>query len=213
MSTDSDVIRGSLETPEQFAVLYDRHATPVYRYLTRRLGRLSAEDITSETFLAAFDSRTTFDLSRESALPWLLGIATNLANRHLRQSVRQEQIQQKAARLDPGHPADLLEPITEQLDHSQGTSQVMRALAHLSPTNRDTLLLHVWGELTYDQIAAATHVPVGTVRSRLHRARLTLRSHLSAPADSTPTQRIAERLSSPSSASPEATATQEPHHA
>ncbi|WP_052209551.1 RNA polymerase sigma factor [Kocuria sp. ZOR0020] len=207
MSTDSEVIQASLTSPEEFEDLYDRHATAVYRYLTRRLGSQSAEDITSETFMAAFDSRDRFDLNRDSAVPWLLGIATNLSNRHLRHTARSMAAHHKAAVSDAelvSHPMNL---VTERLDHSAGTSELMRSLNQLAPANRDCLLLHVWGDLSYQAIASALEIPVDTVRSRLHRARLTLRSHLPS------TRGASAPTSSPSPVATGLSTSQETHHA
>lgn len=184
MSTDSQAIEVSLGDPERFAVLYDRHAVVVYRYLTRRLGRQAAEDVLAETFLAAFDTRRAYDLTRSDARPWLLGIATNLTNRHLRTESRHTGAH---TRVPPPPPPDEAETVVEELDHAAGTSTVMRALARLPGQDRDCLLLYAWGQLSYEQVAAALQVPVGTVRSRLHRARRTLRPLLTTTtATSTP---------------------------
>jgi RNA polymerase sigma factor (sigma-70 family) len=181
MSTDNQAIEVSLRDPERFAVLYDRHAVVVYRYLTRRLGRQAAEDVLAETFLAAFDTRRAYDLTHPDARPWLLGIATNLTNRHLRTEYRHTGAHTRV----PPPPPDEAETVVEELDHATATSTVMRALAQLPGQDRDCLLLYAWGQLSYEQVAAALQVPVGTVRSRLHRARRTLRPLLSATATST----------------------------
>lgn len=175
MSTDSETVQASWADPECFAVLYDRHAVTVYRYLTRRLGRQAAEDVMAETFLVAFDARHTYDLTRPDARPWLLGIATNLTNRHLRSEARRAVFQARAV---PVPERDETEAVVENLDHTAGTSAVMRALARLSDPDRDCVVLYAWGQLTYEEIAASVGIPVGTVRSRLHRARRTLRTLL-----------------------------------
>ena len=65
-----------------------------------------------------------------------------------------------------------------QLEAAQLGPRLAVALASLDASDRDVLLLAAWAELTYDEIAHATGVPVGTVRSRLHRARTRLRAHL-----------------------------------
>jgi DNA-directed RNA polymerase specialized sigma24 family protein len=78
VSTDSDIIRRSRASPAVFGELYDRHASVIYRYAARRAGDFAADDVTSETFLVAWEQLETFDLDRDDARPWLFGIATNL---------------------------------------------------------------------------------------------------------------------------------------
>ncbi|MCY7342377.1 MAG: hypothetical protein LH603_11180 [Pseudonocardia sp.] len=85
---DASVIARSLHDPPWFAQLYDRHAAPVRGYLARRVGADLADDLVAQTFLVAFDKRTTFDLSRPDARPWLFGIATALVRRHRRDEIR-----------------------------------------------------------------------------------------------------------------------------
>ncbi|ROQ69861.1 sigma-70-like protein [Streptomyces sp. 840.1] len=77
---DAAVVSQSLEQPETFALLYDRYAADIHRYAARRLGEGAADDITADTFLIAFRARARFDTGRESARPWLYGIAANLIN-------------------------------------------------------------------------------------------------------------------------------------
>jgi len=74
---DADVITASLRQPERFAVVFDRHAAHIHRYLARRLGGQLAEDLMGETFLIAFGGRGRYDPAFRSARPWLYGIATN----------------------------------------------------------------------------------------------------------------------------------------
>lgn len=85
---DALVIQESLERPEIFARLYDRHAAEIHRYVMRRLGDGHADDITAQTFLIAFRNRARYDVARASARPWLYGIAGNLIGSHRRSEVR-----------------------------------------------------------------------------------------------------------------------------
>src|SRR3954471_19444396 len=85
---DAEVIARSLDDPAQFAALYDRHAGIVFRFLVRRVGRDVADELLGETFRIAFERRAVFDLQRESARPWLYGIATNLLAKHRRTEAR-----------------------------------------------------------------------------------------------------------------------------
>jgi DNA-directed RNA polymerase specialized sigma24 family protein len=87
--TDASLIAASVREPERFAVLFDRHFAAVHRYLQRRLGRDVAEELAAETFVTAFAGRLRYDGSRESARPWLFGIAANLV-RHQRRTERRQ---------------------------------------------------------------------------------------------------------------------------
>ncbi|WP_240745085.1 MULTISPECIES: RNA polymerase sigma factor [unclassified Microbacterium] len=82
MSTDSEIIQRSLQQPAAFAELFDRHARSVNAFATYRIGRHAAEDVLSETFLVAFRRRADYDANVESAVPWLLGIASRVIRRH-----------------------------------------------------------------------------------------------------------------------------------
>jgi DNA-directed RNA polymerase specialized sigma24 family protein len=83
-SADAGVIERSWHEPEQFAMLFDRHARLIHRYVARRVGGEAADDLVAETFLAAFGKRRRYDTSYSDARPWLYGIATNLIGQHRR---------------------------------------------------------------------------------------------------------------------------------
>ena len=173
---DAAVIEGSRREPERFAVLFDRHAPHIYRYLARRAGPGVADDLVAETFLAAFAKRDRYDLGHPDARPWLYGIATNLVNQQRRDEVRQYRIKQ-ASTAEPEVPGPA-ERVAADV-----TAQAMRplltaALAALAAGDRDVLLLIAWEQLTYQEVARALGIPVGTVRSRLHRARAKVREVL-----------------------------------
>ena len=173
---DATVIQLSRHEPEQFTVLFRRHAPHIQRYVIRRLGPDAADDIVAETFLLAFRQRDRYDPARADARPWLYGIATNLIGRHRRAEVR---LYRALARTgaDP-----VYEPFTDRVDDRVSAGQagqlIAAALAGLPAGLRDTLLLAAWSDLSYEQIALALDVPVGTVRSRLSRARTRLRRTL-----------------------------------
>ncbi len=173
MSTDNEVIGCSGDEPGAFAVLFDRHAPAIYRYAAQRMGDDRAEDIMSETFLVAFEKRAAYDLAIENARPWLLGIATRLMRKHSRLEARawKGMVADVAASLAP----DMIEQAGARLDAARLTRRLASALRGLSASDRDTLLLYAWGDLDYAGIAAALDVPIGTVRSRLNRARRLLR--------------------------------------
>jgi RNA polymerase sigma-70 factor (ECF subfamily) len=173
---DAAVVQLSRHEPEHFSVLFRRHAPHIQRYVVRRLGQDAADDIVAETFLLAFRQRDSYDQTRADARPWLYGIATNLIGRHRRAEIR---LYRALARTgaDP-----VMEPFTDRVDDRVSASTASRrlatALARLPEKLRDTLLLVAWGDLSYEEVAAALGVPVGTVRSRVSRARSKLRQAL-----------------------------------
>jgi RNA polymerase sigma factor (sigma-70 family) len=176
---DAAVIERSLDEPERFAVLFDRHAPYIHRYVARRLGGDVADDVVAETFLTAFGKRGTYDLGRPDARPWLYGIATNLIGTHRRAEVRQVRLRERQGRAGAEPFPD--ERIVAQVSAQARRPELAAALAALSPQDRDVLLLIAWEQLSYDEVARALGIPVGTVRSRLHRARRTVRTALGAP--------------------------------
>lgn len=172
--SDAAMIRASLDEPACFGQLFDRHATVVFRYLVRRAGVDEAESLLGDVFRVAFEKRSTYDGERPNALPWLYGIATNLLAHHRRSEARR--IGATARLLARQRPADdPNDQVVARLDAAELWPHVADAVALLPAGERDALLLYVWEELNYDEIATALGVPVGTVRSRLNRARLSLR--------------------------------------
>ena len=174
---DAAVIESSWREPERFAVLFDRHAPHIHRYLARRADRQVADDLVAETFLAAFAKRDRYDLSHPDARPWLYGIATNLVGQHRRDQARQHRITQAAAAAEPevpGHAEKVAADVTAQAMRTL----LAGALAMLSAGDRDVLLLIAWEQLTYQEVSRALAIPVGTVQSRLHRARTKVRQVL-----------------------------------
>ncbi len=173
---DSDLIAESRARPEAFAVLFDRYAPMLYRYASRRLGPEVAEDLVGETFLVAFRRRDRYDLTRPDARPWLFGIVSKLVSRHH----RDEAARYRALTRSPLD--DVAESPAERVEDGVSASAVRPllagALARLSKGDRDVLLLIAWADLSYDEVAQALGIPVGTVRSRLNRARRKVRESL-----------------------------------
>jgi RNA polymerase sigma factor (sigma-70 family) len=173
---DASVIQLSRHEPEHFTVLFRRHAPHIQRYVVHRLGQDAADDIVAETFLLAFRQRDSYDQTRADARPWLYGIATNLIGRHRRAEIRMYRALARTG-IDP-----VMESFTDTVDDrvSAGTAsrRLAAALARLPAELRDTLLLVAWGDLSYEEVATALGVPIGTVRSRVSRARSKLRRTL-----------------------------------
>jgi RNA polymerase sigma factor (sigma-70 family) len=164
--TDAEVIAASLSDARAFVDVFDRHFDAIHRYLVRRVGSQIADDLASETFAQAFEHRGRFDRDRPDARPWLYGIAHNLLRHHYRSEERALRAYARSAEVDGSAPS--------------GTpgAEVAKLLAELSPGERDVLLLVAWAELEYAEVAEALEIPIGTVRSRLNRARSRVRELL-----------------------------------
>jgi RNA polymerase sigma-70 factor (ECF subfamily) len=173
--TDAALIIAARETPERFGVIYDRYAAEVHQYLARRVGTALADDLTADTFVAAFAGRHRYDPSAERAIPWLLGIATNLLRRHHRTERAQYRLWARTG-VDPTVVDNHDDAVAARVSAAATAAGLAGALAQLTARERDVLFLVVWGELSYQETADALGVPIGTVRSRLSRARQRLRA-------------------------------------
>ncbi|OAB87393.1 hypothetical protein AWH69_04690 [Janibacter melonis] len=160
---------------DPLAAVFERHYAEVYRYLARRVPRAVAEDLASETFVQAAARPGGFDPERGSARAWVFGIATHLLSRHHRDEVRAYRAWARTG-VDPVAAGDGAEQVDARVDAGRRASALPSALAAMADGDRDVLLLVA---LTYPEAAQALDIPVGTVRSRLHRARRDLRTALS----------------------------------
>ncbi|GAA3643789.1 RNA polymerase sigma factor [Nonomuraea antimicrobica] len=177
---DASVIANSCRDPEWFSVIFDRYFTAIHRYAAARLGPAAADDVAAETFLAGFDQRGRYDLTRPEAKAWLYGIATNLIGRHRRNELRlYRALSRSAARDDVESHADR---VTDRVTAEQLSPRLALGLKSLSPGDRDALMLVACAGLSYAEVAFALGVPIGTVSSRLNRARAKLRTMLGHPA-------------------------------
>lgn len=159
---------------ECFGVLFDRHGHQIRSYCARRTHSLdTADELVSIVFLEAWRRRAEVELVQESALPWLYGVA----NHTIQHSIRTARRHRRAlARLPVGSDEpDHSDAVAARVDDEHQLAQLRKALHGLSARDRDVLLLCVWQQLDYDAAAVALGVPVGTVRSRLSRARARLR--------------------------------------
>lgn len=174
VSTDAEIVRRSLESPAAFAELFERHARVIGAFAARRVGSHTAEDVLSETFLVGFRRRGDFDAEWASAKPWLLGIASRIIKKHhAREAAHWRSVRASAARDE--HVSDGgVDAAGARADASAAVRALAPRIAALAARDRETLLLYAWGDLTYEQVAVAQGIPVGTVRSRLNRVRRTL---------------------------------------
>lgn len=154
-----------------FGKLFDRHGQAIYKFCARRTADLAlAEDLTSVTFLEAWRHRHRAPLGQaESALPWLLGVANNVVRNALRHR-RRDRI--ALERLPPASvvPAAEDDALSRSVTEAR-LREALDAISALSEGERDVVMLVLWSDLAYDEAATALGIPVGTVRSRLARAR------------------------------------------
>jgi RNA polymerase sigma-70 factor (ECF subfamily) len=152
---------------DAFGELYDRHANAIYNFCFRRTADWAlAEDLTATVFLEAWRKRrrVVFD-GEEAVRPWLFGVANNVVRNESR---RLRRFGRAVARL--GAPRPMAGAADRAADEAQ-MRDVLAAVRQLPRREQDVLALCVFADLTYDQAAVALGVPVGTVRSRLARAR------------------------------------------
>ena len=171
-SSDAEVIARSLVEPSVFAILYERHQVAVRRYVVRRVGLQAGEDDASEVFIRAFRGRERCRAEQVGALPWLLGVANHVIADHR----RSEQRRLRAL----GHLAVTAPRLIGHEDRDL-SAELVGKLRRLRSEDRDTLLLVVWGELSYEEAATALEVPIGTVKSRIARARRVLAAVVDPP--------------------------------
>ncbi len=158
---------------DAFGALFERHAKLIYNYCFRRVGSwATAEDLLSLVFLEAWRRREK-ELPPDKVLPWLYGIATNVV-RNQRRSERR--FAAALSRLPANEPElDFSGESDERVDDEWQLQGALDLLRRLPKREQDVLALCAWMDLSYEDAALALGVPVGTVRSRLSRARARLR--------------------------------------
>lgn len=166
----------AIAEPSAFVVVFDLHFDAVHRYIHRRAGADVADDLAAETFAVAFARRHAFHDRGDGALPWLLGIATNLLRRHRRTEERRLRAYARTGIdawtiVDEGAAA-------ARLDARMHGATLAGALLALRRQDREIFLLCTLGGLTYSEAADALALPLGTVATRMRRAREVLAARL-----------------------------------
>lgn len=170
LESDADLITTSLGQPEAFGQIFDRHAEPLLRFFVRRVGPAEAGGLVGDVFRIAFERRAAYDRGHSSAGPWLYGIGSNLLRTRRRTQAR------------GFRAAPMLFAASESQRPEEGLvnarlllPKLADAIDALPEDDRAALLLFALEELGYAEIATALEIPVGTVRSRISRARRKLR--------------------------------------
>jgi RNA polymerase sigma-70 factor (ECF subfamily) len=168
-ASDAEVIVASWHDPVRFEVVFSRHFGTVFRFLAGRAPRDEAADMAAEVFVRAFARRRRYRPDRPSALPWLLGMAVNVLREWTRRLARADRAHRRSssdleADVDTGDAE-------ARMDADESAPALRRALAGLSLDEYNVLVLAALHQLTYPEIADTLGIPLGTVRSRLARAR------------------------------------------
>jgi RNA polymerase sigma-70 factor (ECF subfamily) len=164
-------VRG--DDAEAFGVLFERHARTIYNYCFRRLGDWgSAEDLVSVVFLEAWRRRRQ-ELPPGKVLPWLYGIATNVVRNRRRAERRHAAALRRVPK--PSPEPSFADDSDRRVDDEELMGRALGLVAQLPRREQEVFALCAWSELSYEDAAIALRIPVGTVRSRLSRARARLR--------------------------------------
>jgi RNA polymerase sigma factor (sigma-70 family) len=175
--SDAEAIGRSLGDPAAFGLVFERHFALLYRFISLRVGEELAADLASETFAIAFRRRVDYDRTRPDARPWLVGIAINLTRQQWR---RERRLKRALVRFPRERCEQPHEAAADKLDALASAPVLRNVLRELPRKDRDLLLLFACMEFSYGEIAEALSLPIGTVRSRIHRLRRKLRGRLRA---------------------------------
>jgi RNA polymerase sigma factor (sigma-70 family) len=186
MTTDDDPSDGDLwaraagGSGAAFGMLFDRHARAVYNHCFRLTASWSAaEDLTQSTFLQAWRKRDAVVLEHDSALPWLLAVATNVTRNHWRGLHRRLRL---AGRVPAEHTTvDHADDVASRVDDERRMAEVLDAVRRLPRAQREALALCVWSGVSYSDAAVVLGITQSSVRARVSKARDRLSRLLAAP--------------------------------
>jgi RNA polymerase sigma-70 factor (ECF subfamily) len=158
---------------QAFGLLFERHARTIYNFCFRRVANwATAEDLVSLVFLEAW-RRLDKPIPRGKELPWLFGIATNVVRNRRRAERRHDAALGRVPR--PRPEPSFADDSVQRLDDEELMGRALGLVARLPRREQEVFALCAWSELSYEDAAIALGIPVGTVRSRLSRARARLR--------------------------------------
>lgn len=164
-----------------FAELFDRHARAVYNHCFRLTASWSdAEDLTSIVFLQAWRRREQVRLSQDSALPWLLTVATNAARNEWRSRRRRRGLLGRIG--PPGPTPDHADDVAGRVDDERRMAELLAAVRQLPPAEAEALALCIWSGVEYAEAAEVLGISQSSVRSRVSRAKSRLNSCIAPPA-------------------------------
>ena len=174
MEVDDSVLWSRARTgdSEAFGMLFERHARTIYNFCFRRVGNwATAEDLVSIVFLEAW-RRLDKPLPKGKELPWLFGIATNVVRNRRRTERRHASALKRVPQPSPN--PSFADDSDQRVDDEELMGRALGLVARLPRREQEVFALCAWSELSYEDAATALRIPVGTVRSRLSRARARL---------------------------------------
>ena len=177
-SAMSEAVLASIDHAHRFEAVFEQYHRTIYDYLARSVGPDRADEYAGDVFVAAFAARVRYDPELGSVRGWLFGIAANIRRNRARSDWRSRRAWDRVG-VERDTEEGGFDVVDEALDYGKELAWVAEFLRELSDIDRDVLVLYAWGELTYPEIAQALGVEVGTVRSRLARARGRLRELIS----------------------------------
>jgi RNA polymerase sigma factor (sigma-70 family) len=163
-----------------FGTLFDRHARAVYNHCFRLTASWSAaEDLTQSTFLQAWRKRAAVRLERDSALPWLLAVATNVTRNDRRGVLRRLRL---ANRVPAEHAvADHADDVAARVDDERRMADVLAAVRRLPRAQQEAVALCIWSGVSYSDAAAVLGIAESSVRARISKARSRLADAIAVP--------------------------------
>jgi RNA polymerase sigma factor (sigma-70 family) len=173
--TDPELwVRAKGGDQQAFGCVYERHVDSVFRICLRRLGSWAdADEVTSMVFFEAWRHREDARFAGESLRPWLYAIAANLARNQSRSRRRFSSLLAKLPSV--GSAPDIAVTVVDEAVQVQLSERIAFCISRLSGRDQDVIVLCDVGETAYADAAAALGIPIGTLKSRLARARTKLR--------------------------------------
>ena len=184
MDEDLDVVRRfQAGEKDVFTILVNKYKKPVLNLIYRFTGtREDSEDLAQEVFLRAYKGLDRFQ-AKAKFFTWLYRITMNLSLRY-RQRKRKFIFQSLEQKEENGNfeaereMTSLSNPVEDEMDRSEIQKVVRKAVMELSPDQRSVLILYRYQNLSYEEIAESLNISLSAVKSRLHRARSTLKDKL-----------------------------------
>jgi RNA polymerase sigma-70 factor (ECF subfamily) len=169
---DAGLVERARRGDEQaFSVLFARYQRSIYRYGAYMCGRDAADDVVQDTFLAVLRQTGRQDALHTNTGGYLFGIARHIVMKRLA-ARREGSLDEPGANV--GGPASLEPTVFDALVRAQTVDAIRAAIASLPPAFREAIVLCELQEMPYADAAAVMQVPIGTVRSRVHRAKALL---------------------------------------
>lgn len=183
MTVDEGLLRDMASGDQRaFETIFDTYTDYVFNIAFRRTGSGSvSEDIVADVFAELWRQRDRIRPRHGSLRPWLAGVAANKARRHWRSAERESSALRRVHAQGDAPSSELSADVAARLDDTDRAARLAEALAELPAGQLDVITLSVWEELTHAEIAEALDVAVGTVKSRLARARRTLEDAIGTP--------------------------------